>query len=362
MALQMSSTDSLSTKPANLTRAHSSNGLAWQGKEVIVPRRRAQMQKQLITSISEILAGRNHSWEEVRSFMRRDKTLNPNHVDTETLVGTMHRCAYDGETEVLGWCLNSGADVNLKTTLRRTPLHYACDSNKAGCVRLLLEHGADVNFCTLSSLTPLHICCQNDSYEASLELLHGVGHLLDVDSLDAHRRRPEDVGSQKGKVFQAIQMYRGSLEHRKAAERIGQALKPIAPILGKIGQLQGKTQNPAARLAVARCFPRCSVERAEELTNMMHQLCDLETSIFEGMIGVAATPTAGAHVAGVSLATPHITGVALKRSTRPLLSGARVIIGMGGLEDLLKPDDVGVQSSSESKLPRSEFACKLDCA
>jgi len=119
-----------------------------------------------------------------------------------------------------------GANINAQSAIGRSPLHYACDANRVGCVRLLLELQADSNLCTLSHQTPLHICCAYGSYEALLELLHGHRDVIDVDAVDMRGQLPEAVTTDK-KIQRCVRKYRASLVERRQASLIDEALKRL---------------------------------------------------------------------------------------------------------------------------------------
>lgn len=67
--------------------------------------------------------------------------------------------------------LDSGADVNLRDSDGRAPLHWAANRGGIGLVKLLLEHGADVNARDNDKLTPLHAAARKDRREAAKLLI-----------------------------------------------------------------------------------------------------------------------------------------------------------------------------------------------
>ena len=93
--------------------------------------------------------------------------------------------------EILEYLIASGADVNIKLSQRKTPLHYALESPhyyashyagmyEAACI--LLKNGADVNAKDLYGKTPLHLGIVNKEiatilldYGANLHAVEDVG-------------------------------------------------------------------------------------------------------------------------------------------------------------------------------------------
>jgi len=72
-----------------------------------------------------------------------------------------------------------GADVNVRSSLRATPLHKALEGYKMGIVKILLEHGADAYVPLLHGRTPLHYAfAQGEVAATRLLLRHGVNPLL----------------------------------------------------------------------------------------------------------------------------------------------------------------------------------------
>jgi len=67
----------------------------------------------------------------------------------------LHAAALEGHAEVAGLLIDSGADVNARTSgTKSTPLHSAAGGGHAEVARLLLEHGADPGARTTEGNTP----------------------------------------------------------------------------------------------------------------------------------------------------------------------------------------------------------------
>mmetsp|Transcript_25197 Transcript_25197/g.57961 ORF Transcript_25197/g.57961 Transcript_25197/m.57961 type:complete len:409 (+) Transcript_25197:65-1291(+) len=185
-------------------------------------------------------------WGKVRAYMGMP-SLNPNLVDSAGMT-TGHRCAYEGHTDVLRWCLQTGLNPSSQTALGRSLLHYACDANRAGCVRLLLEHGADVNATSLSHQTALHTCCAHGSYEATLELLHGSKHqVVDVDAEDQKRQIPEALARDR-RIKKLIHRYRAAGDERRQKALTEEGLKRLFKLFAS----KGETSITAEDLAVSK--------------------------------------------------------------------------------------------------------------
>jgi len=180
-------------------------------------------QKELTLEVTE----ETIDWTKIEVFMYfDDEDLNPNHTDRHTQVTTAMLACYEGQTEILRWCLSSKADVDARSSLGRCALHYACDGNKAPCIRLLLESVADPNMRTLSMMTPLHICCQNDNYEAVLVLLREAKETVDPNAENSRRQTPSKLAKDK-RILRVINKHHNELDGKKKAELLEQVLRRL---------------------------------------------------------------------------------------------------------------------------------------
>lgn len=143
-------------------------------------------------------------------------SASPNFTDPSTLLTTLHRAAYDNEVQVLQWCLDTKADIHVKTTMGRTPLHMACEGDAVRSIRFLLEANADANAVSLSLMTPLHFSCRKASYNAVLVLLE-ADQIIDVNMTDSQHRRPEMM-TQNKQISTAISRYRAKLDKKRRKE------------------------------------------------------------------------------------------------------------------------------------------------
>eukprot|EP00931_Biecheleriopsis_adriatica_P008367 TRINITY_DN10956_c0_g1_i1.p1 TRINITY_DN10956_c0_g1~~TRINITY_DN10956_c0_g1_i1.p1 ORF type:complete len:279 (+),score=60.13 TRINITY_DN10956_c0_g1_i1:418-1254(+) len=153
-------------------------------------------------------------WPKALSLMYYDDRLNPNTVDQDTRVGTLHRAAFDGQAEILRWCLRFPVDVDTQTVIGRTALHYACDGNQPASVRALLELKANPNQGALSGVTPLHCCCINDCCDAAEVLLQESETVIDLDAEDTRRRTAEMI-TQNPKMLRHIRDYHASSDEKR---------------------------------------------------------------------------------------------------------------------------------------------------
>jgi hypothetical protein len=170
------------------------------------------------------------NWEKVRRYMELSATMgegaiDPNYEDS-SMIGTIHQAAFAGHADIVQWCIDSKANVNARTALGRSPLHYACDGNRSAAARLLLREAADPNQGTLSMMTPLHICCQSGTYEVALVLLHEASTVIDVDAEDTKRRIPESL-SKNTNITRAIRKYRNNLDEARKKDLQERALRRI---------------------------------------------------------------------------------------------------------------------------------------
>jgi len=301
--------------------------------------------------LDRMLVADEVDWDAVRSFQAIEN-MNPNHLDSHSRVATIHRCAYEGQLDILKWCLEAGADVNLRTSLGRSALHYACNGNKLSCIRLLLERGADVNVRNLSWQTPLHFCCIYGSYEAALELLHGTRQVADIDVEDSKGQLPEQLTSDK-RILRAIRKYRDTFDDRRRADLIEQALMRIFRLFQHTDDVYIMPEDLAeCQSLLAQHFPGCGVDQhvteiflaagenldlrvswddfkkahlsliesfAVGYQDLMKSLSDLESSIFTEVVSNTRSERKACSSPHV---TPRAKDMALKRAMRPALHGA----------------------------------------
>jgi len=185
--------------------------------------RTRERQRELTYEVSE----ENIDWTKVEVFMYYgEEGLNPNYTDRTTQVTTAMLAAFDGQTEILRWCLSMKTDVDARSSLGRCALHYACDGNQPPCIRLLLESVADPNIRTLGMQTPLHTCCQNDNYEAVLALLHDAKEIVDPNAENSRRQTPNQLAKDK-RILRVINKHHNELDGKKKAELLEQVLRRL---------------------------------------------------------------------------------------------------------------------------------------
>lgn len=123
--------------------------------------------KKLIDAIME------HNYEEIH------RLVDLLHVDLNQSYeyeGTpLHVAVKEGDTELVKYLLEKGANPNAKGAFGETPLHIAVDRGYLDIVKLLLENGADPNIQSNEGNTPLHIAVISSSADIAYELIsHGA--------------------------------------------------------------------------------------------------------------------------------------------------------------------------------------------
>mgnify|MGYP001062269992 FL=1 len=101
--------------------------------------------------------------------------------DVEHAATLLYFAAEKGQTKIVSYLLERGANPDSISKLGETPLMKAAESNETEVIRLLLDNGANVNHQSLSGETALHIASRKLNSEA-LELLLDRGadrHLQD---------------------------------------------------------------------------------------------------------------------------------------------------------------------------------------
>ena len=111
-------------------------------------------------------------------------------------------------------CLQSGMDLEVRTSFGKTPLHRAARWSTAEVVAALLEAGADTKALDASGTTPLHDAVSAEVVAALLE----AG--ADMEAGDPHRMTPLDHAARGGRaeVVAALLEAGADLEERDAYE------------------------------------------------------------------------------------------------------------------------------------------------
>ncbi len=105
-----------------------------------------------------------------------------------------------GDPAKMNMLIKNGADVNHRTVLKDTPLHFAA-SKGVEKIRMLIEHGADVNAQDDSQRTPLHSAAFAGKKEAVRVLLDaGADPTISDKPIDDDNepRTPGDLAAQRG--------------------------------------------------------------------------------------------------------------------------------------------------------------------
>ena len=85
---------------------------------------------------------------------------NPELVNTKDSQGNtpLLLAAYRGHSEVVGFLIAKGADLNSLNTYKYTPLHYSILRRHIEVAEMLIKAGADLNIPNVWGYTPLHTC------------------------------------------------------------------------------------------------------------------------------------------------------------------------------------------------------------
>ena len=74
----------------------------------------------------------------------------------------LHRASGQGDVEIVRLLLLAGANINIRDTRMRVPLHYAAVTSKGAVVKVLLDSGqCELDARSVSGGTPLYIACGN---------------------------------------------------------------------------------------------------------------------------------------------------------------------------------------------------------
>jgi len=288
--------------------------------------RPSRLQRRLQDELDDVLRERDEDWAKVRDLMVLSDGLQPNYTDTSSQMTTLMRCAYAGETDILNWCIQKGANVNAVSAIGRSALHYACNGNRLTCLRMLLERGADPNLGSLAGETPLHVCCMYNCYEAALELLHGTKGVIEIDAEDSRRLIPESVATDK-KILRAIRKYRATFEERRKADLIEHGLQR-AMIQKEAFKSEVGAYEQALR-ADSKNSGGCAAGD-KDINDFVVHLGDLKNSIFKETMGSPKRAGISDDFGKALALTPRFKdAVTCKRSGHAFRSGAQTILGLG---------------------------------
>ena len=109
----------------------------------------------------------------------------------------LHAASMGGLTDIVQWLLNHGADANGQDYTGWTPLHLAALNGKLEVVQVLLDHNADVNSRTNFKDTPLTFAI-SENYLDVVRLL--LEHGADQSARSSWQPPPLHVASSKGSL------------------------------------------------------------------------------------------------------------------------------------------------------------------
>lgn len=165
------------------------------------------------TDLNNLLRAKQIDWSKVAEY-RNNPDMDPNYFERESKIATIHRSCYDGNVDVMEWCLEKGATIKVATTLGRTPLHYACDGGQDAIVRMLLAMNADPNETSLSGATPLHFCALANRHSTAEVLFQEADTIVEAELEDSQRRTPLMVTTDE-KMLEIIRAYIATTESRR---------------------------------------------------------------------------------------------------------------------------------------------------
>ena len=84
-------------------------------------------------------------WNEVKKFIQGGGDVNIVENDCKTEGTFLHNAIRDGNTEIVDFLLNSGANIEIRNFLDMTPLFFAARFNQFEIAKLLLAKGARVD-------------------------------------------------------------------------------------------------------------------------------------------------------------------------------------------------------------------------
>ena len=105
------------------------------------------------------------------------------------------QAAKEGNTEVIQFAIEKGADVNTKDAKGNTPLHLASKNGHVGAINKLLEKVAEVNTKDAEGNTPLHLA-RDAKGNTPLHLASKNGH---VDAIKTLLEKGADVNAKDAK-------------------------------------------------------------------------------------------------------------------------------------------------------------------
>lgn len=86
--------------------------------------------------------------------------------------------------QVMTLLIEKNSPIDACDASELTPLHYACQRDRVGCVLVLLNHGADINRCDTAGRTPLHLCAINGHERSAKAIVWHTPATLRLDARD----------------------------------------------------------------------------------------------------------------------------------------------------------------------------------
>ena len=97
--------------------------------------------------------------------------------------------------DIIKLLVEKGADVNYRSSLGQSALHYAAEKSDPRLVKLFLDLGANVNAKTLGGTTPLHVAQESELVVVKLLLSRGA----QINAQDDEGDSPLHIAAQYGR-------------------------------------------------------------------------------------------------------------------------------------------------------------------
>lgn len=107
----------------------------------------------------------------------------------------IYRAIEYGHPDLAKWLVENGANVNIQTVERVTPLMWAIKRDFRELAEYLLEHGADVHGKSIYGLTAMHVAAKNGNVTILKRLLAAGA---DKNAVDRIKKTPLDVAVEEG--------------------------------------------------------------------------------------------------------------------------------------------------------------------
>ena len=105
----------------------------------------------------------------------------------------MCRATYLGYRNIVALLLKYSADVNVRSSDQRTPLHWATFRDNTAMMQFLIDNGADMSLKDKDGWTPLDLAIVRINYKAALFLHNNGQQLRDISEYEGKTWRKYDL-------------------------------------------------------------------------------------------------------------------------------------------------------------------------